>query len=153
MSIVASDNGSAGSNLELAVLWRGAPGWFDQGSGHQTGGGGSGSTLHSQIRYGNISLAFTFNRETRVAGIQGTDLKLGDANLVLVDNVDGHEGPHVVRAFRVDPAMPGGVFDIGPALRSSPEALSFLRCGEGIKMPNILAQFLVDKTCVEIVGK
>jgi hypothetical protein len=153
VSSIVRDDGGGGALLDLAVLWRGAPGWFAQGGAHSESGGGSGSSVHSDIRYGDVKLTLNFNAETRVAGIQGTEIKLRDANVVLVDYVDSRAGPQVIRTLRVDPAVPGGALDIAQALRRSPEIVSFLRCDAGFKMPDISTQSMVDAQCAELLGK
>ena len=118
-------------SLDLIVVWRGAPGWFTRGTSRSTSSGGSADTFHSTIRYGGLDLQLGLQPAKRTAEVQGQKVELGDANVILVDQVDTAGGAQVVRTLRVDPAVPlseDGRPRVEEVLRRSQEIVSFLQC-------------------------
>lgn len=143
--------------LQLLILWRGSPGWFQKGTGGGSGGGGTmgggpSPMIRSEwISQGGINLTVRFDPGARTAWIQDREIALGDANVVLVDGVDSPAGPQVVRTLRIDPeyettmapAPYGGPMGRGPQMRAqpvpvqtfirrSPELVEFLQCDASV---------------------
>jgi hypothetical protein len=140
--------GAGAEELALLVLWRGAPGWFLQPGGS----GSSGSTNnvdYTWIKYGDVSLSLDFDAAARTVTLQGTPLALLDNNVLLVDDVDGTNGPRVVSATAVPRRMPGAAGQIAPILRGSPAMMSFLRCDAGRESPR---RALLETLCLQNVG-
>lgn len=140
--------------LDLVVLWRGTPGWFLRGSNRRSSGGGSGESFHSTITYGGLDLQLDLQYQTRVAQIQGKSVQLGDANVILVDNVDLGDELKVVNTLRVDPELPqsdSGYPRVDAVLGRSPEIVSFLRCDA--RMPDGRAQAMIDSICAQVLGR
>jgi hypothetical protein len=154
--------------LDLLVLWRGAPGWFIQGSrGHESGGGDSSGRVSVHVERGGVVLDLTLDTQKRVAQIGKKRVALGDANVVLVDAVDVPDGLTVVGTGTVDPrieGLPTGVYD---ALRGVPDLVPFLRCEAKLPVPPApkdipsgaatgivsFMQQVLDNNCARIAGK
>jgi hypothetical protein len=123
--------------LQILVLWRGKAGWFLEGqSGGMTSGGGGSSaggrreTIVQNSSYGSrqLALEFTVDSDTRTLRLQGREVPLGVDNVVLMDDVDGPDGPTLVGTRLVDPEMTEA-YRLDEVLRRSPELVAFLRCG------------------------
>jgi hypothetical protein len=116
--------------LELLVLWRGAPRWYLRGSSSMSGGG-SGHAFHSTTRFGDIDLQVDFDAQARVAHVQGMRVELHDDNVILVDDIAGPGKPKVAGTRRIDMSLPqpdGVPPSFGAVLRRSSEVLSFVGC-------------------------
>jgi hypothetical protein len=137
--------------LDLLVLWRGTPEWFMKDSSKRTTGSGTGAMSVQHIRYGGLDLTLEFDREKRIAHIQGREIPLQDANVILVDQVDGPEGLQIIGARRVDPQFGKLPEDIGPILRRSAELVSYLRCD--VRLPDAKVQEMMDLICARILGQ
>jgi hypothetical protein len=137
--------------LDLLVLWRGTPGWFMKGSSKGVTGSGTGAVSVQHIRYGGLDLTLEFDRETRIARIQGRGIPLQDANVILVDQVDSPEGLQIIGARQVDPQFGKLPEDIGPILRRSAELVSYLRCD--VRLPDAEVQEMMDLLCARILGR
>ncbi len=165
---VPSNHLSGPLTLELLVLWRGAPGWFAQGTGKsESGGGDSNGHYWVHLQEGSIDLDLDLNMDKRIATIGGSDTALGEANVLLVDGV-GSAGVPTVHATASVPsaveAPPGGLY---AALRAVPNVLSFLQCesrlpdpGDRLGVPaadrlRMLAfmQQVLDDSCARVAGK
>jgi len=84
------------ASLDLLVLWRGTPGWFMRSGGSEVrgvgslddeGGAESRETMVEQVLFGGLELELKFERQTRTAYIQGREVPLHNANVILVDQV------------------------------------------------------------------
>lgn len=155
--------------LDLLVLWRGSPGWFLQGDGPKAESGGGDGRGHVSVRLheGGLDLEVALDTEKRVARIAGTEIALGEANVVLVDSVDGPGGLTITGTRSVDPRIqpaPPGLYDV---LRSAQDLVPFLRCearlpdrgkpglSSGGASSPVLAymQQVLDASCARIQGK
>lgn len=124
--------------LDLLILWRGKPGWFQR---HQLGSGGGGSRLfgagtNGQVSehktYGDVTIAFDANFDTNVVTIGRSTVKLDHINTVIVDDVDGDW--HASATRWTEPRLQlVGDWNLALASRSS-ELLRDLRCD--IPMPD-----------------
>jgi hypothetical protein len=108
------------STLDVAVFWRGTPGWFTAGDlGGQSAGatstglsdGRRGPKTHS-IGVGDLSLTVQFDPGTGRVRIQDQSISSQSRNVILVDEVDGAAGPTIVETMRVEPRFRGGSVDI-----------------------------------------
>jgi len=135
--------------LDLLVIWRGSPGWFiADGSG--TSGGGSFGTFHQTIRYGDVGLELEFDSATRIARVQGQAVEVGNANVILVDEVGTPYGPKIAGTLRVEPSFPPES-RVEAVLRRSLELVSFLRCE--VPMPDPKWQPIIDRLCSQLVNR
>ena len=139
--------------LDLIVIWRGDHGWFRRGTTRGSSGGGSADTFRQTIRYGDLQFELAFHATKRTAEIQGKLVELGDANVMLVDHVDGSDGPKVVSTLRIDGEVPSedGRARVELMLRRSSEVISFLRCDA--PMPDGKGQAAIDQICAQVLGK
>ena len=127
--------------LDLLVLWRSNPGWFDDRS-LSTGSGGS-DGVHRVASRGR-SLELRFDRRTGTVRIQRQTITLQGANVLLLDDVDAANGVLVAGTMRVDPVVSAGrpapsgsnVDPLAEMIRRSPELFDFLRCDPIFTDPN-----------------
>jgi len=142
------------SSLNLMVLWRGSNGWFLKPGARGSGGGGRGGsegTLSARVRYAGIDLFVELDLQPRAVRIQGNPatLKPTDANVILVDDVEG-PSLRVVSTLKIDPAMTTDQ-QIEPLLKRSSEIMKFLQCEQ--KADSLAVQSVVDRTCQSVMGK
>jgi hypothetical protein len=154
---ISHQDESGTSQLDLLVLWRGAPGWFMQGEGGGAGGGvgslgaNGASVFTSRIRYGYVDVALVFDSLARNVQVNGREIALGDANVILLDGVDAALGPQVFGTHRVEPTIPEGERRIEMVLRRSTELLDYLRCD--VRLPDPNAQEQMEFLCAQVLGK
>ena len=124
------------SMLDLAVFWRGTPGWSTAGDpGGQSGGGTStglpdgrpGPETHF-IGVGDLRLEVQFDPGTGRVRIQDQSFSSQSGNVILVDEVDSAAGPRIIGTLRVEPRFPGGFVSIDTLVRRHPALFPFLRC-------------------------
>ena len=131
------DDSVGPAKLEFLVLWRGTPGWVWPGPFGTTTKGtprpiGPDGDLESdvvgqQIAVGKIAFDVTVDRFARVARIRDRRIPLREANVILVDQVDGAEGLRIARTMWVDPRLAApDRFQI--VIQRSPELRAFVRC-------------------------
>jgi hypothetical protein len=127
---------SDGQRIELLIVWRGAPGWFLNGTERHSSGGGSGNSFSSIIRYGGTEVFFEYiGAQARRVILPNRPVELGDHNVVLVDDVDVATGPRFVRSLRFDPAIDDPRV-LAPAIARSPELVEFLQCAVKLDSPS-----------------
>ena len=85
--------------LELLVLWRGAPGWFLRPGNEVRSENRSPTVQRHTIVYGEIRLTLDYDHSTRSVVVDGRTLTLDDHNVILVDEVNSSSGPRVVRTL------------------------------------------------------
>ena len=105
MSIVDADGRG---RLELLILWRGSPGWFQKRRRRQRWrihGGRAEPDDSQRVDFARWCKSHRAVRSCRArkVWIQDSEIALDDANVVLVDGVDSPAGPQVVRTLRIDP--------------------------------------------------
>jgi hypothetical protein len=124
------------STLDVAVFWRGTPGWFTAGDlGAQSGGatstglpnGRPGPQTHF-VGVGGLRLQVQFDPGTGGVRIQDQTISSQSGNVILVDEVDGAAGPRIVETIRVEPRFRGGNVDVDAVVRRHPALFPFLRC-------------------------
>jgi hypothetical protein len=80
------------------------------------------------IGVGNPRLEVRFDPGTGLVRIQDRSISSGNANVILVDDVDGAAGPRIVETLCVEPRFSGGFVDIDTIVRRYPALFPFLRC-------------------------
>ena len=117
---------SEARQIEILILWRGAPGWFFTPEHSQ--GGGAGTVVNGTLEYGSIRLDYSYDRVRRALQIGERIVPLAPGeNVVLVDDIE-RSGGRVMKAlaldFRFDSPNPTLASILGP----SAEVVAFLRC-------------------------
>jgi hypothetical protein len=121
--------------LDLLILWRGNPGWFQRREGGRVGGGGSrqfgaGTKGHvSQYSmYGDVTISFDADFDANIVKIGEVPVPLNGVNTVLVDDID-EPGARRISATRwTEPRLPL-IGDMNLILvQRSRELLDYLRC-------------------------
>ena len=139
------------SALDLMVLWRGSNGWFLKSGARGSGGRGTQQTRSARATFAGLDLLAELDLWPRAVRIQGkpATLKPADANVILVDGVEGPD-LRVVSTLKIDPAMTSDR-QIEPLFKRSPEVLAFLQCDQ--KSANGAVQILADRSCQGLIGK
>jgi len=142
---IAEQQRSGAQRLEVLVLWRGRPAWFVGGtnssrtwsagrSGARESGERQGPIDH-EASFGDVTLKLRFDPATRMAWVQGREVSLERANVVLVDDVDSPQHLNIVGTRQLDPELEGAPPRIELLLRRSPELIAFLRCETAVQNP------------------
>ena len=133
-----------GSVTTLLVLWRGSPGWFSKGRGGSSGGcgasgaGGGGSSAYVYFSEGGLTFTMEFDYDKSTVKILNQEISLRETNVVLVDFVDGTNGPSIVGYRWVNPALPDDPSPVDPiaaVVKRSPELFEYLRCDLSLDDP------------------
>jgi hypothetical protein len=137
------------AELDLAIVWRGRPGWFLENKEQYGGsGGGTDASFQQTLKYGGVYLDFRFVKSPRTLTIlDRIRLDLKDANVVLIDQVDHPEKAIVVSTVAVPSplASPGALTT--PFGRSN-EIFAFLRCD--VEVPQVGARPMVESLCRDL---
>ena len=143
---------NASSELDLLVLWRGSPGWFmKEGTQESSGGessssaGGETDLVFERLSFGGVRLQVEFDGIKRTARVQDSEVALGSDNVILVDDVDGANGPQVARSMKVDGQFARDPAEIGEIVSRNPELYEFLRCDA--RVPDSNVQPTIDAVC------
>jgi hypothetical protein len=130
MTTYATRQLPSGEVLELLILWRGTPGWFTRGGLASSSGGLSGDNWRHRFSQGGLEFEAALDLKTRIASVQGQLVKLGKANVILVDDVDSPRGTRVAGTLTVDASLgkESGPLRILPVLARSKEIRDYLRC-------------------------
>jgi hypothetical protein len=123
--------------LELLVLWRGSPGWFQRPGGAGGTSDGLNGPFYDWLKYGDVTLSVEYDPQHHTARIQDTPLSVANNNVVFVDDVDAPSGARVAGMTAVPRLMPGSAGQIGLVLRNSPTIMSFLRCDTPTSSPRL----------------
>ena len=95
----------ANEMLDLLIVWRGSPGWFQN---RQLGGGGGGSNkfgagtkgyVAMHQAYGDVTISFDADFDANTVTIGERTIALGRMNTIVLDKVDG-PGVHRISAMR-----------------------------------------------------
>jgi hypothetical protein len=143
---------NASSELDLLVLWRGSPGWFLKEGAQESSGGSSSSSaggendlVFERASFGGIRLQVVFDGSKRTALVQDNEVELGSDNVILVDDVDGANGPQVARSMKVDGHFAKEPAEIDEIVSRNPELYEFLRCDA--RVPDANVQPMIDAVC------
>lgn len=131
------------TTLVALILWRDEPGWFLRTDGEAVSGMQSGSWRPDEVwetiaRVGPPGRPFNlaWNAEARVMRIEGTEVPLGDDNVILVDGAASNEGMEILGTRRVAETR-FRMGDTGALIRQSDELREYLRCE--VPLPDDLA--------------
>jgi hypothetical protein len=125
--------------VDLVVLWRGSPGWYDESTDSAEVGGSSGA---HRIRSRTGLVEIRFDSSTRVVQVHGNAVPLQNNNVLLLDDVDGSGGVKIAGMLRVDPPVrptsKGGqnVDVIDAVVQQSSELFEYLRCDARFARPD-----------------
>ncbi len=125
--------------LDLLIVWRGSPGWFQNrqlgggGGGFKTSGAGTKGYVAMHQAYGDVTISFDADFDANIVTIGERTVALERMNTIVVDKVD-RPGVHHISAMRwTEPRLPlGGDVNLILA-RHSRELLNDLHCD--IPMP------------------
>lgn len=139
--------------LELLVLWRGSPGWWQTpGIGSSTSVdspiGGQSRLVTQSVSIGGRTLGLQFDPQTREVRLQTQVVGLGESNVLLVDDVDSVTGPRIVGSVRVEPVFEQSGNGVDALVRQSTELVDFLRCDAAMADPNM--QVMMARRCAQI---
>jgi hypothetical protein len=140
--------------LDLMVLWRGSPGWFIKGAGRTSGGIGSRNVrgqqdiAFAQATYGDLTVTVKRDVRSGKVWVQNEEVVLGDANVILVDDVDTNL--RIVGTRRIDPqllevALPGDRTQ--DFIRRAPELFMYLRCDTRLEGKPAELQQMMSTVC------
>jgi len=138
--------------VDLLILWRGKPGWFQRNGTGGSGGAGSrrfgagtnGVVSHSQY-YGAVTIAFQADFDSGSTTIGQSTIKLDHINTIVVDDVD--RDWRITNKRWTDPALPlVGDWNLVLAKRSR-EFVRDLQCDIPMPAPLPLPQVPVITVC------
>ena len=117
-----------------------------------SGGGGLGATRTARVSYAGLELLAELELQPRAVRIQGKSatLKPADANVILVDEVEG-ANLRVVATLKIDATMTPDK-QIEPLLKRSPELVKFLNCDQKLDIPSVQSQ-VVERSCQIVMSK
>ncbi len=138
--------------VDLLILWRGKPGWFQSkgtGSGGSGGsrkfGAGTNGVVSQSQSYGGVTIAFHADFDSNSATIGQSTIKLDRINTIVVDDVD--RDWRVTNTRWTDPALPlVGDWNLLLATRSR-EFVRDLQCDIPMPAPPPLRQLQVHTVC------
>jgi hypothetical protein len=146
-----ADSAPNGARLTFLVLVRGTPGWVFRGGSFVSKGSARGQTMQhgplvvdQEVAIGPVRYTVTLDPRVQTISIGSQAVSLREANVVLVDGIDSQDGPHIVHAMRVDPAMPT-LMAVSTIIRGSAELRYFLRCDLQLEDP--AQQRVADALC------
>jgi hypothetical protein len=130
--------------LDLLILWRGQPGWFQRRLTGSTGSRGEHTIPFSNVANGRSSEYSTYNDVTfgyeadfdlRAATVEKTAIDLDEVNTILVDHVDAAAARRIVDRRRLSPRLPlVGDYNLF-AIRRSRLLVTFLQCDIPMPLP------------------
>lgn len=141
--------------LDLLVLWRGAPGWFDDAS-LEAGAGGSDGVHRVSSR--GIAVEVRFDRQTDTVSIQGQTIALQGANVLLIDEMSDARGVLIAGTLRIDRLVSGvragrggpSVDPLSEMIRKSPALFAYLRCDPAFTDPSDPATTMRLRQCEQL---
>jgi hypothetical protein len=146
----------SGTTLDLLVLWRGSPGWFlaSAPEGAKSGGWSGGSIgqptiVHQENVFGDVRLIVEFNPDTSVATIQGREISLQGAQVVLVDQIDSDTAVFLGTRTLADGRLPDE-HQLYPLFQQSAELQAFLQCD--VALADAFLHQVVRQVCVQTIG-
>jgi hypothetical protein len=147
--------------LDLLILWRGRPGWFQRRGpgrtgtrGSHTSGAGTNGHVSEYREYDGIAIGYDADFDAGTVAIGDNRIRLDAVNTVLVDAVDAAGGGHVTGTQRIEPGLaPGGDPNL-ILIRRSPALLTFLQCEIGMPAaPGRIPQPPVITVCEKLAAK
>jgi hypothetical protein len=145
-----------GQVLDLYILWRGKPGWFQNRSvggggvlaGSSIFGGGMKGSVSTVETHGELTIAFDANFDANVLTIGEATIKLDRVNVVVIDDAAGVW--HVSATRRIESPLPlTGDWNLALA-RRSPGMRRDLQCGIPMPRPRGVSQMQVVTVCEKL---
>jgi hypothetical protein len=121
---------------------------FVKGGSSRESSGGNANGYGGSMSRGGVDLDFQLTRQPRSLKIQGAPVELGTNNVVLVDDVDGSQGPKVLTVLSVGRDGVTDPREIAGVVARSPELVAFLKCGIALDSP--YARATTERVCREI---
>ena len=150
--------------LDLLILWRGHPGWFQRRGSGTTGGGGSGQFgggmkghVSQYSTYGDVSIGFDADFDADTVKIGDRVIPLAGINTVLVDDVDDPGARRIFSTRWIEPRLPL-LGDLNLVLvQRSRELLDYLRCEIPMPVPPstrpVMPQLPIVTVCEKLKAK
>jgi hypothetical protein len=121
--------------LDLLVMWRGAPGWYQR---NENGGQmkdvvrdfarGEPGRVAQFRTYSDITVGFDAHFDDQTVTIDGVGVSLISHNAIVVDDVDLPHARRIIKALRVEPALPERGETLFTIARRSREVRDSLQC-------------------------
>jgi hypothetical protein len=136
VTTITHNEADGSSSLDVAVFWRGTPGWFTAAESRELSAGGTGTgppdgrpgPVAEFIGVGGLRLEVQYDPRTGRVRIQDQSLSVQSGNLILVDEVDSATGPRIAETMLVEPRFAGRFVDVDTIIRRHPALFPFLRC-------------------------
>jgi hypothetical protein len=150
--------------LDLLILWRGHPGWFQRRESGATGGGASrqfGGGMKGHVSqystYGDVSIGFNADFDADTVKIGERVIPLAGINTVLVDDVDDPGARRISSTRWTEPRLPL-LGDLNLVLvQRSRELLDYLRCEIPMPVPPstrpVMPQLPIVTVCEKLKAK
>jgi hypothetical protein len=126
--------------LDLFILWRGQPGWFQRrgigesgNRGSRTMGGSTNGHVSDYTTYNGVTIAFDADFDAGTVTIGDVRIRLDDVDAVLVDTVDQRAGQHIAGMEQIASTVKLGSDPNVALIERSPTLLRYLQCE--ISMP------------------
>ena len=127
--------------VDVLVLWRGEPGWFNASPRRQSSADGANEFTSTSV-FGSLSLNVRFDRVSRRGKINNAlDFDLREQQIVLVDHVDTQ--PVLAGTLPLSGEIKDGL--IASGIRQSDAAVKFLQCD--MNSPAIANSPMWTKVC------
>jgi hypothetical protein len=152
----------ASQMLDLLIVWRGSPGWFQ--NRHLGGGGGEGGFnkfgagtkgyVATHQAYGDVTISFDADFDADTVTIGERTVALGRMNTIVVDMVDRTGVQQIWAVRRTEPRVPlGGDVNLILAQHSR-ELLNDLQCDIPMPVPpSRIPQAAVVTVCEKLRQK
>jgi hypothetical protein len=121
--------------LDLLIMWRGAPGWFQR---NENGGQVTDVTRDfaraeqgrvAQFKtYADITVGFDAHFDDQTVTIDASVISLANQNAIVVDDVDLPHTRRTIKTLRIDPVLPERGNTLLIVARRSGEVRNVLQC-------------------------
>lgn len=132
--VAGVDAAGTPEHLQIVVLWRGAPHWYQAVNGGSSTMGPTGAMEFEYRLEGGRTLRWRFDPQSRTVWLNGQEVTTDSANVLLIDGADERSGPVIVGTTSVDPQLASATdattphgFNLRRVLQQLPEVQSFLR--------------------------
>lgn len=130
--------------LDLLILWRGQPGWFQRRLTGSTGSRGEHTIPFSNVAngrsseyttYDDVTFGYDADFDLRTATVEKTAIDLDEVNTILVDHVDASGARRIVARRHLSPRLRlVGDYNLF-AIRRSRALVTFLQCNIPMPLP------------------
>lgn len=132
-SLITRMEPNGAEQLELLVLWRGAPGWFvgERAQPRSAGGtstGGAAGSFEQRLSFGSVTLNLAFDAQSRTLRIQDRTVAVPRSNVIVVDGADDPKRLEVVETLFVPVPASSSRLSLERIFRGTPRLLDFANC-------------------------